>query len=163
LLITRPWLLAGDFNSVRFPHERSSFHMSTSEALFNDIIRDMAFQELPLLDRSFTWSKMQPPPIHSKLDRIFINAPWDEFWLDSSPLSPPRITSDHYPLKLVVSTNIPRPLVFRYYNVWKLKPSFKELGSSPWLSRPIHEDVVGSLISKLKSLREKVKIWKRSL
>jgi hypothetical protein len=82
--------------------------MSTSEALFNDIIRDMDFQELPLLDRSFTWSKMQSPLIHSKLDRIFINAPWDEFWLDSSPLSPPRITSDHYPLKLVVSTNIPR-------------------------------------------------------
>jgi endonuclease/exonuclease/phosphatase family metal-dependent hydrolase len=109
-------MLAGDFNSVRFPHERNSFHGCTNEALFNDTIRDMAIQELSILNRSFTWSNMQSPPVHNKLDRIFTNALWDEFWLDSSLLSLLRITSDHYPLKLVVSTNIPRPIVFRYYN-----------------------------------------------
>jgi hypothetical protein len=45
-------MLAGDFNSVRFPHERNSFHICTNEALFNDTIRDMAIQELSILDPS---------------------------------------------------------------------------------------------------------------
>jgi exonuclease III len=60
-LVSGPWLLAGDFNSIRFPHERSTQCLSHNETLFNETIRDAAIQEIPLLDRTFTWSNMQPP------------------------------------------------------------------------------------------------------
>jgi hypothetical protein len=36
--INGPWLLAGDFNSIRSPHERSTLHMGLNENIFNDTI-----------------------------------------------------------------------------------------------------------------------------
>jgi hypothetical protein len=60
--IHHPWLIAGDFNSVRTPLERSSLHMTINENLFNDLIWDLSLQEIPLLDREFTWCNMHPPP-----------------------------------------------------------------------------------------------------
>jgi hypothetical protein len=68
--------------------------MAHNECLFNETI-----QEIPLLDRNFTWSNMQNPPILSKLDRIFINSPWDSILPISSASSLPRTTSDHFPIK----------------------------------------------------------------
>jgi hypothetical protein len=32
--------------------------MSSNEYLFNDLIWDLTLQEIPLLDRFFTWSNM---------------------------------------------------------------------------------------------------------
>jgi hypothetical protein len=40
----------------------STHHISLNETLFNDTIRDVAIQELPRLDHTFTWRKRQPPP-----------------------------------------------------------------------------------------------------
>jgi hypothetical protein len=162
-LIDGPWLLAGDFNAVRYPLERSSFHISPNESLFNDIIRDTVLQELPLLDRSYTWSNMQSPLIHSKLDKVFINALWDEFLPDSSLHSLPRTTSDHFSLIIEISSDIPKPNVFRYYNIWKNKAGFKELLSSFWSPTLVHLDAAGSLVGKLKILWEKARTWKKSL
>jgi hypothetical protein len=162
-LINGPWRLAGDFNSVRFPYERSSLHISTNENLFNDIIRDVAIQELPLLDRTFTWSNMQSLPIHCKLDRVFINALWDDILPDSSLVSLPRTTSDHFPLLVEISTKIPIPKVFRYYNIWKHKAGFKDIVTNCWPSVSVHADAAGNRVSKLKTLRGKTKSWKKSL
>jgi hypothetical protein len=115
------------------------------------------------LSDSFPWSNMQSPPVHSKLDMFCINVSWDDILPNYNLFSLPRTISDHFPLKLEVSTNIPKPNVFRYYNVWKFKLGLKELVSSHWPSEPIHVDAVGSLVSKLKSPRDKAKKWKKSL
>jgi exonuclease III len=40
--IHHPWLITGDFNSVRTPLERSSLHMTINENLFNDHIWDLS-------------------------------------------------------------------------------------------------------------------------
>jgi hypothetical protein len=56
--IQGPWLLARDFNSVHNPQEISTINMSSNEYLFNDLIWDLTLQEIPLLDRFFTWSNM---------------------------------------------------------------------------------------------------------
>jgi hypothetical protein len=57
-----PWMIAGDFNSVLAPHERSTSHMSPNENLFNDYLADLLLHEIPFLDRNYTWSNMHPPP-----------------------------------------------------------------------------------------------------
>jgi hypothetical protein len=161
--ISGPWLLVGDFNSIKYPQERSTYNISANKALFNDSIREVSIQEIPLLDCSFTWSNLQSPPVHSILDRFFINASWDDILPDCNLISLPRTTSDHFPLRLEVASSIPKPNVFRYYNVWKFKPGFKDLVASHWPLEPVHSDVAGSLGSKLKTLRKKVEIWKKSL
>jgi hypothetical protein len=123
---------------------------------------DIGEINLPIVDKCL-FENMQSPPIHSKLDRAFINVSWDEILPDSSLLSLPRMTSDHFPLIIEISTNIPNPKVFRYYNGWKYKASFKDLVSAFWPSTPVHVDAADSLVSKLKTLREKAKSWKKSL
>lgn len=63
-IITGPWIIAGDFNSVRSIADRNSGHVTLAETeRFNNLIRDLQVQELPLLDRNFTWSNMQVNPI----------------------------------------------------------------------------------------------------
>jgi exonuclease III len=76
-LIQDPWMMAGDFNSVCSPLERTTHNMTPNENLFNNMIWDLSLQEIPLLDRAFTWSSMQNPLILSKLDRILINVVWN--------------------------------------------------------------------------------------
>jgi hypothetical protein len=75
----------------------------------------------------------------------------------------PRTTSDHFPLKIEVSTNIPRSQVFRYCNNWPLKLSFKDLVSSIWSDTPVKSDDIGTLVARVKNLRQKAKTWKKSL
>jgi hypothetical protein len=50
-------MLIGDFNMIRFPHEKNNtnFHPEEAEA-FNDFINEACLLELPLLDRAYTWS-----------------------------------------------------------------------------------------------------------
>jgi len=50
-----PWMLCGDFNMIRYAHEKNNnnFHFSEAES-FNDCINDMCLVELPLLDRNYT-------------------------------------------------------------------------------------------------------------
>jgi exonuclease III len=63
-LIDGPWIVTGDFNTVRSGEDRSSGRAPLSETRrFNDAVRDLLLQELPLLDRDFTWSNLQHPPI----------------------------------------------------------------------------------------------------
>jgi hypothetical protein len=73
----------------------------------------------------FTWSKMQLSPVHIKLDRGFINVPWDDIFSDSTLISLPRTTSDHFPLKLEISTNIPKPNVFDITITRNARPASK--------------------------------------
>lgn len=69
-----PWMLCGDFNMIRYAHEKNNpnFRISEAEA-FNDCINTMCLIEVSLLDRSFTWSNERNNPTLERLDRVFIN------------------------------------------------------------------------------------------
>jgi hypothetical protein len=62
-LIFGPWLVLGDFNLIRYPHENNTPNFNFSLAnKFNSLIHCLFLQELPLLDRRFTWTNKQNPP-----------------------------------------------------------------------------------------------------
>jgi hypothetical protein len=103
-----------------------------------------------------------PPPILSKLDRVLINPDWDSILPNCSLTSLPRTTSDHYPLKIEIFTNIPKPSIFRYCNNWVLKLGFKDLVSSTWDLTHSTEDAAGILGAKLRVLRQKAKESKKT-
>ncbi|PNT74395.1 hypothetical protein BRADI_1g14005v3, partial [Brachypodium distachyon] len=99
-IVTGPWIIAGDFNTVRSADDRNSGRVTTTETLrFNNWLHDMQVQELPLLDRNYTWSNMQSTPILTRIDRVFFNTDWDLALPNSTLHSLPRCTSDHFPLK----------------------------------------------------------------
>jgi exonuclease III len=98
-----PWMLIGDFNMIRFPHEKNNtnFHLEEAEAS-NDFINEACLLELPLIDRAYTRSNKRSILTLERLDRAFINLSWDACFPNSTLSSKTRRTSDHVPL-LVVS------------------------------------------------------------
>jgi hypothetical protein len=106
---------------------------------------------------------MQNPPTLSKLDRVLLNPQWDSIIPNTVVSSLPRTTSDHYPLKVDISTNTPKPQIFRYCNNWKFKQGFKELVHSSWSTSFQQSDAAGTLVHKLRTSRQKARAWKKTL
>ena len=131
-----PWMLCGDFNMIRYAHEKNknNFHFSEAKS-FNDCINDMCLIELPLLDRNFTWSNRRANPMLERLDIAFVNLCWDERLPNTVLSSLTRSTSDHVPLKVEISTTIPKSTVFRFENFWIHSPGFHDVVTTAWCCR----------------------------
>jgi hypothetical protein len=112
-----PWLVVGDFNLIRYPHEKNNDNFDRNlAALFNGLIRDVGWFELPLSDRLFTWSNQQENPVLARLDRAFFNSAWNDTIPNLALSSLPRPVSDHHPLVVAAATSIPNPSLFRFEN-----------------------------------------------
>lgn len=146
-----PWMVCGDFNMIRYTHEKNNNNFRWSEAeAFNDYINDMCLIELPLLDRMFTWSNKRNTPTLERLDRVFINLAWDETLPGTILSSLTRSTSDHVPLKIDISTSIPKSRLFRFDNYWVQLAGFRDVASSAWNCRMGNSESAATLTAKLK-------------
>jgi len=111
------WVVLGDFNLIRSPDDRSNGNFNHQEAgWFNDAIEAMDLQELPLLDRRFTWSNRQEDPVLVRLDRFFVNTEWSLCLPNSTISSFSAAVSNHCQLLFSATTTIPKPTVFRFNN-----------------------------------------------
>ncbi|CAN6374258.1 unnamed protein product [Urochloa humidicola] len=155
----RPWLLLGDFNLTRFPDDKknANFH-SAESSLFNDTLHSLSLLEIPLLDRAYTWSNKRDVPTLVRLDRAFINLAWDEKFPNSLLSSLTRFTSDHVPLRLNVSTSIPRSNLFRFENSWLLSPLFRP-ALVDTIRGPPPEQTQPSFAHHLKCCRRACRSW----
>lgn len=106
---------------------------------------------------------MQTPPTLCKLDRMIINEQWDRIFPNSTLLSLPRLTSDHIPIQLQLSSDIPKPSTFRYENNWKFQQQFKVIVQGTWDSVQPTINAAATIVQKLKALRKEIKIWKKNL
>jgi hypothetical protein len=62
--LSNPIAIMGDFNLLRAPKDKSNANFNFTEAMiFNDFINSLGLLEIPLLDKQFTWSNQQNPPI----------------------------------------------------------------------------------------------------
>ncbi|CAN6196704.1 unnamed protein product [Urochloa humidicola] len=157
------WAITGDFNLVRSPDERSNDSFDASEAaMFNLAIDAIALQELPLLDRRFTWSNHQDVPILAKLDRFFISTEWSSLMPNSMVTSASTATSDHCQLLLKATSTMPRPAVFRFNNFWTRLPGCSAVIQTAWNS--VHNRTgTAKLALGLKRCRADLKAWQRQL
>lgn len=58
-----PWIMAGDFNLVRWMIDRSGgIRPYPLMDLFNDFIQSAALVDIPLKNHSFMWSNKRPQP-----------------------------------------------------------------------------------------------------
>lgn len=66
-----PWLLGGDFSSIRFPNEkRVGCVINPLMWTFSDWILHHDIVDLPLRGADFTWSNMQEDLVMCRLDRF---------------------------------------------------------------------------------------------
>ena len=125
------WVVLGDFNLIRSPDDRSNGNFNHQEAgWFNDAIEAMDLQELPLLDRRFTWSNRQEDPVLVRLDRFFVNTEWSLCLPNSTISSFSAAVSDHCQLLLSATTTIIGPALLAS-PMWLPLPGSVFLGCKP--------------------------------
>lgn len=118
-LITGSWILAGDFNIVRWLIDRSGdLRGLPLMDLFNDFINQAALIDIPLKNRAYTWSNKRPLPTFSKLDRVFTSPDWQLKYPIITLESLEMIISDHSPLLLTCKNNAPTTKTFKLETFW---------------------------------------------
>ena len=97
-----------------------------------------------------------------RLDRVFINLCWDELLPNTILSSLTRTTSDHVPLKIDISTTIPKSAIFRFENYWIHSPGFSDVVASAWNCWTSNSDPAAVIVAKLKSTRSALRTWRKS-
>jgi hypothetical protein len=74
-----PILIGGDFNLLRFHHEKSKGHFDGHwPFLFNAVIDSLDLREVSMVGRQFTWANSLPEPTYEKLDRVLMGTDWED-------------------------------------------------------------------------------------
>jgi hypothetical protein len=158
------WIFLGDFNFYRSLSNRNRPGGNLADTfIFNDAIGHLGLVELPLKGRSFTWSNMQSEPLLEQLDWFFTTANWTVDFPNTEVLPLAKITSDHLPCQIVISTKIPRASLFRFENFWVEQSDFVDTVQQCWNSSNQIADSARSITSKFKALRSTLKEWSKHL
>lgn len=154
----------GDFNFYWSLSNRNSPGGNIADTLiFNDAIGHLGLIELPIKGQAFTWSNMQSDPLLEQLDWFFTSPNWTLEYPNTEVLPLAKITSDHIPCKIAISTSIPRSSIFRFENFWAAIDSFVPTVQECWANAPSSEDSAMNISIKLKKLRYSLKAWSRCL
>nr|CAD1817158.1 unnamed protein product [Ananas comosus var. bracteatus] len=110
------WAALGDFNVLLSLHDKNEPPSNISDILlFREVVNDTRLIDLPVLNKSFTWTNGRRNPTFERFHRVLISQDWH--------LSFPRST-----LKA-----LPRP---RFESFWLRYSSLLEVVSNAWNSVP---------------------------
>ncbi|KAJ0859981.1 putative Endonuclease/exonuclease/phosphatase superfamily [Helianthus annuus] len=116
--------MMGDFNEVRYAHERlnSEFVEGNADA-FNQLILSAGLIEYNMGGGKFTYISDNGKKL-SKLDRFLVCLGFMERWPNASVTAVDRVASDHRPIILsTVQTDFGH-IPFRFFNSWFELPGF---------------------------------------
>jgi hypothetical protein len=91
---------------------------------FNETISALALMSSPYSIAYIPSPTCVKQPTLARLDRAFINSQMSSLHPNTTLTSLTRTTSDHIPLLVTITTDIPRAQSFRFENAWLLHPSF---------------------------------------
>lgn len=158
------WIFLGDFNFYRSLNNRNRPGGNLADTLiFNDAIGHLGLIELPLKGRAYTWSNMQSDPLLEQLDWFFTSLNWTLDYPNTEVLPLAKITLDHIPCKIAISTRIPRSNIFCFENFWAEHDSFLTTVQESWLSNTVLTDSTRLISAKFKKLRTDLRKWSRNL
>jgi hypothetical protein len=102
-----PILIGGDFNLLRFCHEKSKGR-DHWPFLFNAVIDSLDLREVTMIGRQFTWVNSLPDLTYEKFDKVLMDADMEsKFPLVLRALERIEGLSDHAPI--LSNTGTPRP------------------------------------------------------
>lgn len=157
------WIFLGDSNFYRSLNNRNRPGGNLADTLvFNDAIGHLGLIELPLKGRAYTWSNMQLDPLLEQLDWFFTSTNWTLDYPNTEVLPLAKITSDHIPCKVAISTRIPRSNIFCFENFWAEHDCFLTMVQESWLSSTGRTDSTRLISSKFK-LKADLRKWSRNL
>jgi exonuclease III len=162
-----PWCYMGDFNVILGMHEYSGIHCPDRQPMvdFHEWTSNNNFLHLPTKGAWFTWSNGRKGRAHTekRLDRVICNQSWVSFCNNVTVSTLVNAKSDHYPILLDFNfSNTTFTSQFKFHKMWSLHDSCKDLISNVWST-----SFVGCpmfiLCSKLKLLKERLKIWNKQV
>ncbi|GKB06122.1 RNA-directed DNA polymerase, eukaryota [Tanacetum coccineum] len=164
LAISDSWdgecVLLGDFNEVRFEHERrGSLFNSHGANSFNNFITRTGLIDLPLEGYSFTWAHKSASKM-SKLDRFLISEGLLALFPSISALFLDKHFSDHRPILLHELNVDYGPTPFRFFHSWSSRKGFDKMVEVSWKNSVCMEsNSIIKLKKKLQSLKSSIKHW----
>ena len=105
---------------------------------------------------------MQTNPLLEQLDWFFTSPNWTLNFPMTEVLPLAKLTSDHIPCKIAISTKILRFNIFRFKNFWVEHEGFLEIVQNSWASTS-NFNPARNISVKLKRLRANLKAWSRNL
>nr|CAN79711.1 hypothetical protein VITISV_009623 [Vitis vinifera] len=120
------WCVAGDFNMIRFPYERSrGGRLSPTMRRFSEVIEELELRDLPLQGRMFTWSGGLNNLLKSRIDRFLISEDWEAHFQGCIQVVLARPLSDHSLIILDGGRMRRRPTPFKLENMWLKEEDLK--------------------------------------
>ncbi|XP_010054841.2 uncharacterized protein LOC104443197 [Eucalyptus grandis] len=135
LYTNEPWIVAGDFNAIRYASDRadrSNYWIPAFEDFGNCLIQ-AGLDDLRFVGNRFTWAASSGPNRKQrKIDRVVVNSAWNSTfsYSEASFLAPG--VSDHSPMvvRILPTPNNRKP--FKFFNFWMAHPNFFELVARVW-------------------------------
>ena len=156
------WCILGDFNSIRYQHERTtasqSVGSSTSITEFNSWISDMEVEEVRSVGRFFTWCRPNGV-VMSRLDIFLLSDEWLSQWPDSTQFVLDKDFSDHCPILLRSRANDWGPKPFKVMDWWLQEKSFQNLVVHSWSNYHLSGWGGFALKQKLKLIKTHIRQW----
>ncbi|XP_026378053.1 uncharacterized protein LOC113272434 [Papaver somniferum] len=137
-----PWVIGGEFNEIRFCHERStgSDYTCGMERL-NKFISKHHLIDFPLIGATYTWTNNQVQSVRIRIDRLLVSLSWEMEFPNVIQKALPRPVSDHSPIALICDGN---PGFVFFKKLQLLKPKLREWSKQEY----------GELERKLEDLEE---------
>lgn len=162
-----PWIVASDFNCMRFTHEKIGGDVLDFPAMeeFNNCLMETELSDLKWWGHKFTWWNKQTGlgKIECKSDKVLVNGPW----LSSFPLSKANFllpsVSDHSPsITTVGSSQRGKPKPFKFFDMCITHPNFLKVVKDVW-DVPVDGNPIFRVAQKLKATKILLKQWNRSV
>lgn len=131
-----PWIVCGDFNYVRYNHEKIGDNPSVMAMRdFNKCLMEAELQDLKWWGSKFTWWNQQIGlgRVESKINRVLVNGEWINFFLNSDARFFLLGVSDHCPSLVYTQYGICGKLKpFKFFDMWVQHEDFINVVREGW-------------------------------
>ena len=159
-----PWCLGGDFNVTLSQRERSRQGKLTSAMRgFAQIVDELELLDLPMQGGLLTWNGGRNNQSWARLDRFLMTQNWLDQFSGIVQSRLPRPTSDHFPILLEGGGLRRGPSPIRFENMWLKVDGFKDLIRGWWQGTVVRGNASYRLATKLKELKQRIKVWNRDV
>jgi hypothetical protein len=161
-----PMLLAGDFNILRRPEDKSNKNFNPRwPFIFNSIIENLNLREIALSGRQFTWASRRTIPTYEKLDRVLASVEWEQKFPLVTVRALSRSGSDHTPLLIDSGANahIGNKGKFSFELSWFHQDGFYEMVAAEWNMVPPGKSPMHTWQKKIRHLRHVLRGWAKNI
>lgn len=159
-----PWICLGDFNLIYQVVDKNNRNLNRMlMGCFRNTLDACNLLEIVLQNRKYTWSNERESPTLVHLDRVFCNPDWETCFPLASLQALSSSISDHCPLFLSQSDDLPWPASFKFEQFWIRVPGFLEIVKEAWDMLVQGNSAMMKLHNKFINTAKKLRTWSQSL